>query len=57
VVEEEEVVAVVLDDLGALSQAGAVRDTGIEEHLHDGASFRQSHQAGSKWDPVVDWPT
>jgi len=48
------VVDVVLDDLAALSQAAVIRDIENEEHLHDGASSRQSRQAGNKWDPVVD---
>jgi hypothetical protein len=60
--EEEEVVvvvvsAVVLVGLTALSPTAAIRGTESEGHLHDGASSRQSHQAGNKWHPVVDWPT
>jgi hypothetical protein len=40
--------AVVLDDLAALFLAAAIRDTESEEHLRDGASSQQSHQAGNK---------
>jgi hypothetical protein len=49
--------AVVLDYLAALFLAAAIRDTESEEHLRDGASSQQSHQAGNKWDPAVDWST